>query len=148
MRSVRIDDPHQIARIGIVELKPRALIQHIRVDPVGPQQRDPLFAFGALAGRKNESSSFDLPLRQVTARQRLTRWKQSLGTLAGWSYPIRLTVCLALGFTGDHFWPDHHLHWIGPTVALLTSRQAEAIPIKVTDPNPRTRSNLGPPGCS
>ncbi len=49
MLIVRLDDPNQIVRIGIVELKARALVQHVRVDPVGAQQRDPLLAVGALA---------------------------------------------------------------------------------------------------
>ena len=45
---VRIE-PDQIVGIDVVELIARALVEHIRIDPVGPQQRDPLLALGALA---------------------------------------------------------------------------------------------------
>ena len=33
-------------RIDVVQLIARALVEHVRIDPVGPQQRDPLFARG------------------------------------------------------------------------------------------------------
>src|SRR3977135_866988 len=45
---VRIDGPNQIARIGVIELEARTLVEHVRVDPVGPKQRNPLLALGAL----------------------------------------------------------------------------------------------------
>jgi hypothetical protein len=35
---LRIQHPHQIMRVGIIELIARALVQHIRVDPVGAEQ--------------------------------------------------------------------------------------------------------------
>ena len=41
-------DPNQIVRVGVIELVARALIEQVGVDPVGAQQRDPLFALGAL----------------------------------------------------------------------------------------------------
>ena len=41
-------DPNQIVRIGVVELIACALVEHVRVDPVGSQQRDTLLALGAL----------------------------------------------------------------------------------------------------
>ena len=44
--SVRIDVPNQVVRIGIVELIARAFVEHIRIDPVGSQQRDPLLTLG------------------------------------------------------------------------------------------------------
>ena len=47
-KSVRFDDPDQVARIGVVELEARALVQHVGVDPVRPQQRNPLLALRAL----------------------------------------------------------------------------------------------------
>src|SRR2546430_7226164 len=47
--SVRIDRSNQVARIGVVELVARALVQHVRVDAVGSQQRDTLLALRALA---------------------------------------------------------------------------------------------------
>lgn len=88
-------------------------------------------ASAALARRQTELSS-DPPPRQPTARQKFLRWKRSLSCFAGWSYPVRLTSCLAVGVVLERLWPNHHLHWIGLTVALLTPRQAEAIPIKIT----------------
>ena len=36
--SVRLVDPDQVARIGVVELEARALVQHVGIDPVGAQQ--------------------------------------------------------------------------------------------------------------
>jgi hypothetical protein len=39
---------------------------------------------------------------------------------------------LILGAVADHAWPGRHLHWIGLTVALLTSRHAELAPVKTT----------------
>src|ERR1700755_3060612 len=45
---LRMGHPHQIMRIDIVELEPRLLVQHVGVDPVGAQQRNALFALGAL----------------------------------------------------------------------------------------------------
>jgi hypothetical protein len=34
----RRQHPHQIMRVGVIELIARALVQHIRVDPVGAEQ--------------------------------------------------------------------------------------------------------------
>src|SRR3954469_9070087 len=46
--SVRIDRSNQVARIGIIELVARALVEHVRVDPIGSQQRETLLALPAL----------------------------------------------------------------------------------------------------
>ncbi len=55
------DHAHEIARMHIVQLKPRPLIQHIRIDAIGAQQRDPLLGIGAfplqarkLIGERND----------------------------------------------------------------------------------------------
>src|SRR6266567_2837028 len=56
---VRWGHPHEIMRVGIVELKPRPLVQHVGIDLLGAQQRHALLIPGALA----------LELRQL-ARQR------------------------------------------------------------------------------
>jgi hypothetical protein len=36
--SLGTEDPNQVLRIGIVELVARALIQHVGINPVGPEQ--------------------------------------------------------------------------------------------------------------
>src|ERR1700710_948333 len=48
-RSARRDGPDKVARIGVVELEARALVQHVGVNPVRPQERNPLLALRALA---------------------------------------------------------------------------------------------------
>lgn len=68
----------------------------------------------------------------ATARQKYVRWRRSLTTVAGWSYPIRLVVCLALAAALDIRWPGHHLHWVGLTVAILTPRRVEPMSVKTT----------------
>src|SRR4029079_9692165 len=47
--SVRRDRPDELARIDVVELEARPLVQHVRVDLRGAQQRDALLAPGTLA---------------------------------------------------------------------------------------------------
>ncbi|HMN78615.1 MAG TPA: FUSC family protein [Burkholderiaceae bacterium] len=65
-----------------------------------------------------------------TIRQKYARWRRSLTSFAGWNYPIRLVACIAVAAAIDIGWPDHHFHWIGLTVALLTERQIELVPVK------------------
>jgi uncharacterized membrane protein YccC len=67
-----------------------------------------------------------------TMRQKYVRWRRSLTGSAGWSYPIRLVPCIAIAAAIDVGWPSHHLHWIGLTVAILTQRQVEHMPVKTT----------------
>jgi hypothetical protein len=67
-----------------------------------------------------------------TIRQKYARWRRSLTSFAGWSYPIRIVLCIAAAAAIDVGWPSHHLHWIGLTVAILTQRQVEFVPVKTT----------------
>lgn len=67
-----------------------------------------------------------------TAAQKFRRWKRSLTGLAGWQYPLRLTLCLGVAGILRWLWTDHHMHWVALTVALLSQRQIEALPVKVT----------------
>ncbi|HUJ88092.1 MAG TPA: FUSC family protein [Burkholderiales bacterium] len=68
----------------------------------------------------------------ATRAQRFRRWKRSLSGFAGWQYALRFGSCLALAGGLRWLWPDHHLHWIALTVALLCQRQPEAFSIKTT----------------
>jgi hypothetical protein len=65
-------------------------------------------------------------------RQKYTRWRRTLMSFPGWSYPIRLASCIAIASAIDAGWPYHHLHWIGLTSAILTQRQVEPMPVKTT----------------
>lgn len=70
--------------------------------------------------------------RQPTFHQKFDRWKRIMRTWEGWNYAVRLGVCLILAFAIERLWPDHHLHWVGLTIALLTSRKAETTTLKTT----------------
>ncbi|HEY4251563.1 MAG TPA: FUSC family protein, partial [Roseomonas sp.] len=60
------------------------------------------------------------------------RWTGTLATLSGWQYALRLGLCLAVAGLLRTLWPDHHLHWVALTVALLSQRQLELLPVKAT----------------
>lgn len=68
----------------------------------------------------------------TTLRQRLTRWRHALTRLAGWQYAFRLMICLSVAGLLRWLWPDHHLHWIALTVALLAEWQIDAFPVRTT----------------
>ncbi len=68
----------------------------------------------------------------MTLRQRLARWRRALAHLAGWQYALRLVLCLSVAGTLRWLWPDHHLHWIALTVALLAEWQIDAFPVRTT----------------
>ncbi len=69
---------------------------------------------------------------ELPAKQRFARWRRSLTRFAGWQYPLRLMLCLAIAGGLRALWPDHHLHWIALTVALLAERQIDAFPVRTT----------------
>ncbi len=71
-------------------------------------------------------------LPPVTLRQRLTRWWRALTKLASWQYALRLMLCLAVASALKWLWPDHHMHWVALTVALLAEWRIEAFPVKTT----------------
>jgi Fusaric acid resistance protein-like len=68
----------------------------------------------------------------MTLRQRLARWRRALAHLAGWQYALRLALCLSVAGALRWIWPDHHLHWIALTVALLAEWQIDAFPVRTT----------------
>ncbi len=67
-----------------------------------------------------------------TLARRLAHWRGTLHHLAGWQYTLRLASCLAIAEGLAAFVPQHHLHWIALTVALVMERSVEALPIRAT----------------
>lgn len=67
-----------------------------------------------------------------TMGQKYARWRRSLASFAGWDYPLRITGCIGIAALIDAGWPGHHLHWISLTVAILTQRKVEPVPVKTT----------------
>ncbi|MBE9607423.1 FUSC family protein [Acetobacteraceae bacterium H6797] len=70
------------------------------------------------------------PGRLATRAQLFRRWRQTLGTWAGWQYPLRLMACLAAAGALHLAWPEHHLRWVTLTVAILAQRTIEMPPLK------------------
>jgi hypothetical protein len=70
------------------------------------------------------------PGRQPTPAQRRAYWRRTLSTLNGWQFPIRLVVGLGVASALRQLWPSHHFGWIVLTVALLTQRPIEHLPVK------------------
>ena len=68
----------------------------------------------------------------ATRAQKYSRWRRSLRNLSGWQYTLRLGLCLGVAGVLRSLWPEHHFYWIALTVALLTQRQVEALPIRTT----------------
>lgn len=71
------------------------------------------------------------PARVPTAAQRRAHLRRTLATLSGWQYPIRVACGLALAEGLRLAFPSHHYGWIVLTVALLTQRPIEHLPVKV-----------------
>lgn len=82
--------------------------------------------------RGRDASLDEVSPAAPTTAQKFTRWKRSLAHLSGWQYPLRLTFCLGIAVGLQWFWPDHHLHWVALTVAILLQRQVEPLPVKTT----------------
>jgi hypothetical protein len=87
---------------------------------------------GALARARGGGVAAPEEPSPMTRKQRLTRWRRALTRLAGWQYALRLTLCLAVASVLKWLWPDHHMHWVALTVALLAEWQIEAFPVKTT----------------
>jgi Fusaric acid resistance protein-like len=90
------------------------------------------WALRAFAGRDDNMAPDERERPHGSMRQRIARWRRSLGSLAGWSYSIRITTGLAVSVVLEHLWPSHHLHWVGLTVVLLTPRHRELLSPKTT----------------
>ena len=59
-------------------------------------------------------------------------WQRRLARRANGLYALRVTLCLAIGTMLTWIWPDHHLYWVLLTVAILTERTIELIPVRLT----------------
>jgi len=70
------------------------------------------------------------PARQPTPAQRRAYWRRTLRTLSGWQFPIRIVGGLGVASLLRQLWPSHHFGWIVLTVALLTQRPIEHLPVK------------------
>jgi len=88
-------------------------------------------AIRVLLARRRPAASSAEPARMVTPAQRRAHWKRTMRTPAGWQFPIRLVLGLGIASALRHAWPSHHYGWIVLTVALLTQRQLEPVPVKV-----------------
>ena len=89
-------------------------------------------ALGALARAAGSHAPTDENAPPLPLRQRLTRWRRALSRLAGWQFALRLMLCLSIAGLLRWFWPDHHMHWVALTVALLTEWQVDAFPVRTT----------------
>lgn len=87
---------------------------------------------GALARAAGHLAAPEERAPAMTLRQRLTRWRRTLTRLGGWQYALRLMLCLSVAGLLRWLWPNHHLHWIALTVALLAEWQIEAFPVRTT----------------
>jgi uncharacterized membrane protein YccC len=72
------------------------------------------------------------PARTPTAAQRRAHWRRTMRTLEGWQFPIRIVAGLAVANLLRLLWPHHHYGWIVLTVAILTQRPIEHLPVKTT----------------
>ncbi|HMN70663.1 MAG TPA: FUSC family protein [Rhodoblastus sp.] len=79
-----------------------------------------LFGFAIRRVRPLTDEEPELP--QISRADRSRRWLNSLRTIAGWRYTMRLSGCLAVAEAINIAWPQHHFHWIALTVAILTQR--------------------------
>jgi hypothetical protein len=88
--------------------------------------------FAAFTRRHSLEPQKESSSRQPSAVQRLRHLLRSLSSLAGWNYALRLGSCLSVAAMLQWIWPQHHFHWIGLTIALLTSRRAEPNAVRTT----------------
>ena len=101
-----------------------------------------LFGAGALwnmavrtmLGRGNAVSEIPdaAPARASTPAQRRAWFRRTLGTRAGWQFPVRIAGGLTAAIMIRDLWPSHHFGWVVLTVALLTQRPLERLPVKIT----------------
>ena len=80
-------------------------------------------------GRSRERPAHD-GRRATTDAQRRAHFRRTLHRLEGWQFPLRLALGLVIASGLRHLWPAHHLYWILLTVALLTQRPIEHVPVK------------------
>jgi hypothetical protein len=71
------------------------------------------------------------PPSTVMFAQLYRRWRWTLTTAAGRTYPLRLVACLGCALAICEAFPEHHYSWIAVAVALLTQRQGDGLVVKV-----------------
>ncbi|SKB26977.1 Predicted membrane protein [Luteibacter sp. 22Crub2.1] len=80
-----------------------------------------------------ELSSDAVPAeRQPTSRQRRVHLGRMLRSWQGWQYPVRLGLGLAAACAIRDRWPGHHFDWMVLSIALLTPRALEHVPVHIT----------------
>jgi uncharacterized membrane protein YccC len=67
-----------------------------------------------------------------THAQLRAHWWRTMREPFGWQFPIRLAVGLTIASAVRTAWPSHHYGWTVLTVALLSQRALEHVPIKLT----------------
>lgn len=67
---------------------------------------------------------------EPTPAQRRAYFRRQIRTLAGWQFPLRLTIGLSIASALRQSFPSHHYYWILLTVALLTEVRIERLPAK------------------
>ena len=86
---------------------------------------------GILAGGRRSQKGVAHKTRQTpTNAQRRAYFRRTLYRLEGWQFPLRLALGLGIASVLRHLWPTHHFYWILLTVALLTQRPIEHVPVK------------------
>lgn len=80
------------------------------------------------------------PARVVTLRQRRIHFTRALRSLQGWQYPIRLGLGLTAAVLLRDLRPERHFGWVVLTIALLTPRAIEHLPVQITQ---RVTGTLG-----
>jgi hypothetical protein len=82
--------------------------------------------------RGPRASEAAAPTRKPTPAQLRAHWRKTMSQVAGWQFPIRILAGLTGASVLRHLWPTHHFFWIVLTVALLTQRPLEPVPVKIT----------------
>lgn len=107
-----------------------------------------LFGLGALwravlrrlFGTRPVTAVKTAPARVVSPRQRRSHFRRTMRTLQGWQYPIRLGFGLSAAVLLRDLWPERHFGWVVLTIALLTPRALEHLPVQITQ---RVAGTLG-----
>lgn len=129
--------------IGAIRLIVYLVLSATLLDAAGGHRGWAALVFGAgalwnmamrlmLAGAGPKDTAAAAPARSPTPAQRRAHLRRTLRDLSGWQFPIRLVVGLSLASVLRHLWPSHHYSWIVLTVAILTQRQVESLPVKIT----------------
>lgn len=85
----------------------------------------PWFAlFRPRSGRNGQAAA--APPARYSAEQLLRRWRKSLLHLAGWQYPMRITLCLIAAEAIRLIWTHDHSYWISLTVAIVVHRNLQS----------------------